>query len=208
MIRRIVFAGLLITMVMAPGAFADDRFELTPFIGYRFGGDFDNIRDPNGEIKSVDVGDSEAYGLMFDINMGENTQIELSWSTQNTDLTGRQFNGPNIDFGDTRIDYWHVGGNYVFGDSLDDARGFLTFSIGATHFSPEAFSSETRFSFGFGGGAKFYFNDTIGIRVQGKLLSTYINSSTSWWCSYSCWTVSTGNYLLQAEIDAGLIFRF
>ena len=208
MTRRILFVAALIALTVVPGAFADDRFELTPFIGYRFGGDFDNINDPNSQLRAVDVGDSETYGLIFDINMGENAQIELSWSGQSTELTAKQYNGPNVDLGSSRLDYWQVGGNWVFGDSLDDGRGFLNFSLGATYINPEDFSSETQFSIGFGGGAKFYFNDTVGVRVQGRLLSTYINSSTSWWCSYGCWTVSTGNYLLQAEIDAGLIFRF
>ena len=208
MIRKIIFVVALIAIAMAPDAVADERFELTPFIGYRFGGDFDNIRDPDGQIRSVDVGDSETYGLIFDINIGENAQIELSWSHQDTDLTAKLFDGSKEDLADATIDFWHVGGNLLFGDSLDDGRGFLSFSIGGTHLSPEGFSSETQFSFGFGGGVKFYFNDTVGVRLQGKLLSTYINSSTSWWCAYGCYTVSHGNYLLQAEVDAGLIVRF
>jgi hypothetical protein len=208
MIRKIVLTSALIMLAVVPCAIADEKFEFTPFIGYRFGGDFDNINDPNSQFRAVDVGDSEAYGLIFDINMGENAQIELSWARQDTTLTGKQYSGPNVELGDTTIDYWHIGGNLLFGDSLDDARGFLAFSLGGTHFSPQNFSGETDFSFGFGGGVKFYFSDLIGIRLQGKLLSTYINSSTSWWCSYGCWTVSTGNYLVQAEIDAGLIFRF
>jgi hypothetical protein len=208
MMRRAASAAALIAVAFTPGALADDKFEITPFVGYRFGGDFDNLNDPNSRFRAVDVDDSEAYGLIFDINMGESAQIELSWARQDTSLTAKQYSGPNVDLTDTTVDYWHVGGNLLFGDSLDEARGFLAFSIGGTHVSPQDFSGETRFSFGFGGGAKFYLSDLIGIRVQGKLLSTYINSSTSWWCSFGCWTVSTGNYLLQAEIDAGLIFRF
>jgi len=208
MIRKILLVTALMMLTAVPSAVADDRFEITPFIGYRFGGDFDNINDPNSRIRAVDVEDSEAYGLLFDINLGENGQIELSWASQSTNLTAKQYNGPNVDLGNSRVDYWHIGGNLLFGDSLDDGRGFLTFSIGATNINPDDFSSETDFSFGFGGGMKFYFNDTLGVRLQAKLLSTYINSSSSWWCSYGCWTVTTGNYLLQAEIDAGLIFRF
>jgi len=208
MIRKVVFAAVLISLIFAPGALADERFELTPFVGYRFAGDFDNISDPTLTYRAVDVGDSETYGLIFDINMGENAQIELSWSRQDTTLTGKQYSGPNVDLTDTTIDYWHVGGNILFGDSLDDGRGFLTFSIGGTHFSPDAYSGSTQFSFGFGGGGKFYFSDLFGVRVQGKLLSTYVNSSTSWWCAGGCWTVSNPNYLLQAEVDVGLIFRF
>lgn len=208
MLRKLVFAAVLITLTIAPNAFADDKFEVTPFIGYRFGGDFDDIYDPTLTYRAVDISESEAYGLIFDINMGENAQIELSWSRQDTSLTGKQYNGPDVDLTDTTVDYWHIGGNLLFGDSLDDARGFLAFSLGGTHFSPDNFSGETQFSFGFGGGVKFYFSDLFGVRLQGKLLSTYVNSSTDWWCSYNCWTVSTGNYVLQAEIDAGLIFRF
>jgi len=208
MIRKILLVVALIAIALAPDAVAQDRFELTPFIGYRFGGSFDDINDPNSQITSVDVSDSGAYGLLFDINMSETSQIEVSWSRQDTDMTGKLRDGSKQDLTDTAIDYWHVGGNWLFGDSLDNTRGFVNFTLGATHFSPKEFSSETQFSFAFGGGGKFYFSEVVGIRLQGRLLTTYINSSTSWWCAYGCWAVESGNWLLQAEIDAGLIFRF
>ena len=91
-------------MARPPAAIADDRFELTPFIGYRFSNSFDNLRDPQNQFRSVDPGDSEAYGLLFDINIGENAQIELSWSTQDTTLVGKQYSGPDVDIADTTID--------------------------------------------------------------------------------------------------------
>ena len=208
MIRRTIFVVAFIVIAMAPAAVAGERFELTPFIGYRFGGNFDDLHDPDSGISSVDVSDSAAYGLLFDINMGENAQIELSWSRQDTDLTAKLINGPREDLSDSSVEYWHVGGNWLFGDSYDKGRGFVNFSLGATHISPEKFSSETQFSFGFGGGVKYYFSEIIGVRLQGRLLSTYINSSAEWWCAYGCWAVETGNYLFQVELDAGLIFRF
>jgi hypothetical protein len=212
MTRRIVLVICLVTVaavsIANSPAMAQDRFELTPFVGYRWGADFD-VQDPDNVFRSLQIDDSGAYGLIFDFNLGEQGQLEFLWNRQETQLQGRTRQGnTRVDITDMDVDYWHVGGNFLFGDDLDDTRGFLNFLLGATHYSPDGFSSETQFSFSFGGGAKFYFSETVGIRVQGRFISTYINSTSQWWCNFGCYTVSVGNYVVQAEVDVGLIFRF
>lgn len=205
--KSLIVVGVLVLSALSQ-IHAQDKFELTPFVGYRFGGDFD-VSDPRAVYRSFEIDDSAAYGLMLDINVGENGQVELLWNRQDTELDGQlASNGRLSKVTDLTVDYWHVGGNFLFGDEYDDARGFLNFMAGATHFSPTGFDSETQFSFSFGGGAKFYLSDLIGIRVQARFISTYLNSTSEWFCNPFCYTVSVGNYVVQAEVDAGLIFRF
>ncbi len=49
------------------------KFELTPFAGYRVGGSFDE-KDGDGR---VELNDSNAQGIMFNIKANPNGQYEL-----------------------------------------------------------------------------------------------------------------------------------
>lgn len=206
---KIAIAFLLILGATLPSVADDKRIELTPFYGYRFNGSFDDFYDPNGLVRSLDLQDGGVYGLIMDVNMGENAQIELSWSRQETTLRGSLFGGGRVDVTDLDVDYYQVGGNYVFGDDFDDTRGFVGASFGLSYFGPDSrFSSESKFAFAFQGGVKHFFGEGIGIRAQGRLVSTYVNSSPGYWCYVYCYYSSVSNYQVTGEVDLGIVFKF
>ena len=68
--------------------------------------------------------------------------------------------------------------------------------------------SEWRFSFSFGGGAKLFFTDNIGIRLQGRLfIPLYFNGGYIYGGgSGGGIALSGGAYLIQGDLTAGLIF--
>ena len=182
-------------------------WELTPFYGYRFGGDFNKI--PNSEVTDIDIKSSDVYGLTLGYAFNDNFELEGIWSRQDSDVTLSFQSRPSETSGIT-VDYYHVGGLLLSGDNLDTKRAFFSFSAGAVTFNPDLASSETYFSWSIGGGGKFYFNDVIGIRLQGRFFPTYINSSRSGsWCSiYGCYSTYSSNWITQTEFTVGLIFRF
>lgn len=210
--RKVLLTAIVVTVAFTGVAVAQDqKIEITPFVGYRFNGNFDNIDNrQNPTVQSVSLNDGVAFGFMFDVNLGENAQVEFSWSRQDTTLRARFFNGDRIDVTDLSSDYFHVGGNYLFGDSYDDMRWFVGGSLGATYFDPveAGISGDTQFSFGFQGGFKYFFSDVVGVRVQARLVSTYINSSNGYWCYVWCYYTTYSNYLTDIEVDAGLTLRF
>jgi len=182
-------------------------WELQPFYGYRFGGDFNKV--PSSEITDLNISSSDSYGLTLGYAFNDNFELEGIWSRQDTTVRVSFQSDPSEDH-DINVDYYEVGGLLLSGDDLDMKRGFFSFSIGAVTFNPDMLSSETYFTWSIGGGGKFYFNDFIGIRVQGKFLPTYINSNRSGgWCSvYGCYSTYNSNFLTQTEFTVGLIFRF
>jgi hypothetical protein len=194
----------LLTGLAAPRA---QSFELSPFYGYRVGGDFDDV--PSSVIKELETQHSDSYGLTFGYAFNDRFELEGLWSMQDTEL--KVFLSPGgSELLDFEVQYFHVGGLVLSGDSLDTKRAFFSFSAGVVSFDPEMASSETYFSWSIGGGGKFYFNDWLGLRLQGRFFPTYINSTTNgYFCGYyGCYQTADSNFLTQTEFTVGLIFRF
>lgn len=205
MSRPIVLAiSLGLALAMAPTAFAQ-QVELTPHIGYKLGGgltDFYTGRD-------YDFDDSESYGLTLNYTLGlmGDTQLDLSWSRQDTSM---EVTGFERDTFDLTIDHWQIGGLRQWNED-EPLRPFVVGSIGAAHFSPDEadLSSATRFAFGLGGGVKILPSDHVGIRLQGKLYGAYASGGGGLICGGAgCTFGFSGNFMWQAEFSAGLIIAF
>ena len=79
MIRKSILAlAVLMISVCGPLLAGDEKIELTPFIGYRFGGEFENYY--TGQEYSVSS--AESYGFTFDFPTSDETKIELLVSRQ------------------------------------------------------------------------------------------------------------------------------
>ena len=82
-IALLLAAGLLaIGPAQAQPPSPGSRFEITPMIGYRGGGDFEDA--VTGETLDLDEG--ESFGLILNIEHGANTQWEFLVSHQRTEL--------------------------------------------------------------------------------------------------------------------------
>lgn len=208
-IRKFLVACGLIALV-APSAAWAAKFEITPFAGYRAGGDFDQLDNPS--ISRLDIENGESYGVTFDVSLGDYAQLEILVSRQDTQLEVRSPTGPSTELFDLNVDYYHVGGLYQFGEPGDTARPFVGFSMGLTNFdTPSGFSSEEQFSFSFAGGAKLYFGKHVGLRLQFRWTPTYITSTTEGlFCTGGgfCYEIVDNHYLNQIEASAGLILAF
>jgi len=73
--------------------------------------------------------------------------------------------------------------------------------------------SKTFFSFSFGGGAKFFADKRVGLRLEGCFFATLIDSDTEIFCRSGadtnfCAVRVDGDLLLQWQAMAGLVFRF
>ena len=195
----------LVVLLLAAIPAQARQLELTPFVGTRVGGDFDDIQTPL--INDVEIDDGASFGLVFDVGFGENWQLEFLGSSQATELIAEGTISGKVDID---VNHYHVGGAYQFRDSLEPLRPFVAFSLGATQFDPDgALDSESKFSFSLGGGVKYHFNDRLGVRVQGRFTSTEINDDDEVFCDpFVCYVVEDTNFLNQTELSAGLVIRF
>jgi hypothetical protein len=113
------------------------------------------------------------------------------------------------------LDITHIllGGAYIGPGDL--MRPFLSAGIGAAHLSPDGsgYDSDTVFAFGIGGGAQFFPERRIGLRLEARALGSVIDSNTDFLCASgpeanACAFRSNGEILWQWEVSAGLVARF
>lgn len=203
----VIVAGLAVGL-LATGAWAEDesrpefnpRVELTPYIGYRMGGQFDLEVVPPDTSKSVDVQDSSDWGVDLGIYRDRTSFYEILYSHQSTGLDTRDSSLKGVDLS---IEYLQVGGTLLFQDN-DHYVPYLSLTIGATKFDAGGgYGSETKFSGSLGGGVRFpigeHFAATLGVRGYLSLVS----SDTQFFCSGSgsvnCLFRTTGSTFFQGE---------
>jgi len=187
---------------------ANFRFELTPFAAYRVGGSFD---EQEGDGR-VELNDSNAQGIMFNIKANPNGQYELLYSRQSTDARTEGFlvNDPTIDLD---VETFHFGGTYLFDG--ENTRPFIALTIGLSQFDPQLLDtgSESFFSASIGGGVQLNATKRLGIRLEARAFTTLVEDDSNIFCVSSadaggCLIRVDGRMLTQWEARAGLVFRF
>jgi len=199
-----------VLVLSATGAMAQDRFEIQPFIGYKFGGGIDIGPNPLG-ITRVNFNSGVAGGVSATFNATPNLGLEFLWNRQATKVVG-QINA-TTDYAqtvDATLDQFH--GNFIITltERESKLKPFVLFGLGATHGGAGG-SSSTKFSFGLGGGVKYFFSEHMGVRAQIRYAPTYLYSTAGglycgWWGF--CWTVPDDHYLNQGDVTIGWVLRF
>ena len=197
-----IFIVTLLIALSATGP-AVAGVEITPLIHYRFGGGFE---DTNTDA-SIHLDESQGYGLVLDFDIQPAKQVEVYLSRQRTTMSsGGPFTGNPLF--DVSVDYYHIGGLYLF--EGERFRPFISGTLGLTRMDPQRtdLRSETRISAALGGGAKFFFTESLGIRLDVRGIYTAINSDASIFCAGGCAVQVRSSGFLQGELGAGLILRF
>jgi opacity protein-like surface antigen len=196
----------LVSLVIPAYVYAAD-FEITPFAGYTWGGDFKD--ETTGTKLGVD--ETSNYGIMLDINQNNDSQIELYYSHQSTRLH-TESNGfyAGTPLFDLNINYIHIGGTY--GMDSGKVKPFVVGTLGVTYMDPkgEGLDSVTKFSLGLGGGVKIFFTDHLGMRFEGRWFGTLFDGSGEAFCASSgqCLIKVQGDVFSQFVANAGLVFAF
>jgi len=184
------------------------KFELTPFGAYRVGGSFDE-KDGDGR---VELNDSNAQGIMFNIKANPSGQYELLYSRQSTDARTEGFlvDDPNIELD---VEYFHFGGTYLFDG--DNTRPFIALTVGLSQFDPQLLGSgsESYFSASLGGGVQLNATKRLGVRLEARVFTTFVEDDSNIFCASTggngaCLIQVDGRMLTQWEARAGLVFRF
>jgi len=183
------------------GVLASDGLEFIPFMGYRFGGSFDNDLTGN----SLDADENGNWGLIVSRAASESTHYEFLYSHQDTRLSDAT--NPEEVF-DLDIHYLHIGGTVDV--SHDRFIPFFSGGIGMTHMSPghTGYNNETRLSLSVGGGLKWYPTEQLGIRLEMRGYGTLMDTSGSLFCDGGCDLQLNSNLFPQFETNLGLIFHF
>ena len=206
--RALAISLLLVMSATASAQGKTFKYEITPFVGYRFGGHFED-EDSGAEF---DLGESDAWGLTFNVLANPNGQWEVLYAHHGTELStqGLFANDPFIDLD---IEYLQIGGTYLFDGN--NTRPFIALTLGVSQFDPEPpeFGTETFFSASFAGGLHINANKRFGVRLEGRVFTTFVDSSSNIFCSSiggagACLIQIDGTIVTQWEGRVGLVFRF
>ena len=188
-------------LAIAPNAQAQS-IEITPFGGYRFGGGFFEVLTS----QPVDLDGAATLGVIVDIAIFNDVQIEGAFSHQRAELavSTSPFVPPAM--WEVTIDHWLAGAlKEIDGGRV---RPFVTGMLGLTRYA-DVQDSEIRFTGSAGGGVKLLPTRRIGVRLDGRVFATIIDGGGR---VYAC---SNGRCLLslyadivwQAEFTAGVVLR-
>ena len=183
--------------------------EITPIVGHRNGGEFvDTDTDRKHTIES-----SEAYGLIIGWPLDKQHDMEIYYSHQSSKLRSVNVDIPTITSTTTDIpltvDYLHIGGTAPI-TNTGPVLTFVTGGLGFAYLSPDisGLQSDLRASFSIGLGMKYLFTKNIALRLETRGLATLFNSNSALFCNGGCSLSVNGSLFWQAEVFAGIGFKF
>ena len=176
--------------------------EVMPFGGYRFGGDFFEIVAE----RAVDLDGAPALGFVLNVPLYEGLQVEALLTHQSAHVSVAQPFGPPM--------RWHVTVDHLQGGGLQEFAGgrvrpFATGVLGLTRYAALG-DSEIRFTVGAGGGVKLFPLSHVGVRLDGRVYTTFLDADARFLaCGPGvCVTALHVDVVWQAEFTAGLVVRF
>ena len=186
------------------------NWEVTPFVGYRMGGDFDLDGSPSAS--KVDLDDHGSFGLAVNLfQSGDKSEsYELFYSRQQASVAA---NSPLAPF-DLNVEYLHLGGTLAVSDELP-VKPYIVGGLGLTRFSPRTGNGgdDSHFSVSLGGGLKLPVTKNFGVRLEARGFVTFVNSDSAFLCvsgsqGGACTVRVKGDAFIQYELLAGAAFAF
>jgi len=189
------------------------NLEVTPFVGARFGGNFD-VQTEQHVLSEVSMKDASSYGFSAGLRFDDFSLIEFRWTRSTTSL---QVAAPSpaviVSSGDVTLNQFHADFTREFViPEVKGLRSFLTGSVGATHIGSTN-DGFTRFSFGLGAGLKQFVGSRLAIRAEAHWLPILVDPEVS---TFACGTGAVGGCLVvlngrltqQFEVSVGPVIRF
>lgn len=183
-------------------------FEITPFAGYRLGGDV----DLQGSTAGVDLDDHGSFAIALGLRADSESQYELFYSRQETKLAPNAALGPlGVD-----VEYLHAGGTLVL-DNEHAYQPYIVGGLGFTRFSPGSNASgardDSRFSVSLGAGMRFPVTQHFGLRLEARGYLTFIDTDSAFFCASSaaggvCAIRTSGSTFVQYDLLLGAAFNF
>ncbi len=205
--RFILIALFSLILSLPTQANTAPAIEITPLIGYRFGGNFENI-DTATRIK---LAEDVSYGLLVAWPVGTNQQGEVLISHYDTsfiraddDQASELMANNNIG-----VTYLHLGGNVPLNEGILPL--WLSGGFGASFLAPKDvnLADEIRFSMNIGLNTRYKFTENLSFTFGGRIYATFFNSDSALFCdSDICKIHISSDLWIQSELNAGLSFAF
>ncbi len=191
-----------------PGFDNGRRVEITPMVGYTVGG---GASDSAGD--RIELADGISYGGVLSFTVWPRGHVEAIYLRQPTTVSYQALGvGPVTELFPASVNYIQIGGEQEFGNN-ERVAPFAMASAGMTIFDPDtaAYSSETRFSIGVGGGLKAMLGQAqrVGLRLQGRAWLNFFDSSGEIFCGgLGCAATIESSVITQWDFSGGIVVAF
>ena len=212
-VRSLLAMALSMTAVRAPCAHAQPTappgarvVELTPYAGYRIGG------QTNAEDGALDFEDAASVGASLEYVARPGGRVGLLYSRQATHVTVRPFSvgEPESTLGMT-IQWVQLTGSTDVGGT-GAVRPYVVASLGGSYLDPGPSEAESDWNAAgtVGAGLRGALADRLRARLEARLLGTFIDASSRVFCSLpgACAVSVNGELLTQFDVSLGLSVAF
>jgi opacity protein-like surface antigen len=212
--RKTLLFVFLFSIVGVSSAQAQHEFEVTPFAGSRFGGVVDIPSDTTIYQDGVDyytIKSSLNYGIQADYSIWPQFQAEFMYNHQPTDLSQHLYTTDTKQFVTTAdVDMYQWGFLFSLKPPERKLQPFIVGGLGFTHFNSGGFLPfSNRFSYNLGVGAKYFFSQHVGVRLEGRWSPTRTTTSPELVETFfGPEVIGATSHAEQGQANLGLIFRF
>jgi opacity protein-like surface antigen len=201
--RRVVIAvAAVAAMLVTPPPSRAQSLEVSGLAAYTPSAGLENQAP---ELVALDIGGGFTWGLQGGWLLTPRWGVEALW-TQQASEQKVETDGGAADLFTMTIRQLHGDVVYHLGAANARLRPFVFGGLGATFFSADHLQSETKFSFGLGGGVKYFLRDAIGVRAHVRYKPTMLNDGDAGrFCDPFGFCQTT---LHQVEFAGGVVIRF
>ncbi len=210
-----VITLLVLVPLCSAGVWASQpsKFWVVPSLGIRTSTSF-GIGSEEVEYTRIRFANGITYGLSVGYKLSEYISVEAAWSRQNATVQG-MIPGDETPTYDALFKAFEdqLQANLMIwaGYRIGPLKPYFLAGLGMTNINPRTgISSLNRFSWSLGTGFETIVGKRFGIRVQGKFVPTYINTTEEilfdWLGGFSA--TPARNTMTQWEFTAGLIVYF
>ncbi|MGB9465238.1 MAG: outer membrane beta-barrel protein [Candidatus Acidiferrum sp.] len=213
---KALFFGFIL-ICTASAAQAQREYEVTPFVGTRFGGNIDLSQQGNPDVDFLKIKSSVNYGVMGGVTFWQNFQGEFMWNRQPTSLSSHNPTDNSYTFvSNMNLDLYHFDVLYQFRSPEAKLRPFAVAGLGLSHFGVQPVNGQSvlgfsnRFSYNIGGGVKYYFSRHWGLRAEIRWSPSHTTQGQSIYCDpfFGCAPTIVANKAEQGQANIGVIYRF
>jgi hypothetical protein len=206
---------LLLVALCATGAWASQpsKFWVVPALGIRTSTSF-GITSEEVEYTRIRFASGAAYGLSVGFQLSEYLSIEAMWSRQNASIQG-MIPGEDVPSYEPLFkafeDQLHANLIIWAGYKIGPVKPYFLAGAGLARLNPRTdYQNLSRFSWSVGMGFETRISGRFGLRIQGKFLPIYINTTdeiiSEWVGGFEA--SPARNTMTHWEFKAGLIVHF